>query len=386
MRKFAVMLAVGSMMILALIPGTQAIAGPGPHGVTSDNVEHVAFIPFEVGTATGANFFSKGKDDYMIITGWKTFSIYNINDPADPQIVGEPVPFGFKFENEDVATDGNIMLFSESLPQNILHIWNIEDVTNPVEIATLPGAGNHTTSCILKCKWSYGSNGSISDLRDPAKPKLMQEKWGDGAKPPNNSGHDVTEFAPGLVMTSTNPIMILDARKDPVHPKVLATAPPTFEGFVHSSLWPNQGTDRFAISGGETCCGGEQCGPDTSAGITTWDTTGWNKTHTFKQVDRWTAPNGTLTDGGTIVNAPFGCSSHWFTTQPKWDNGGVMASGWYSSGTRFLGVDAKGKIEQVGYFLPNAGSTSGAYWITNEIVYAVDYARGFDVLKFTGKG
>ena len=384
MRKLAALLAVGSMMLLALLPGTQAVAGPGPHGVTSDNVEHVAFIPFEIGTATGANFFSKGKDDYMIVTSWRSFSIYNINDPAAPEIVGDPVPFGFKFENEDVATDGNIMLFSESLPQNILHIWNIEDVTNPVEIATLDGAGDHTTSCILKCKWAYGSEGTISDLRDPAKPKLMEEKWGDNATPPNNNGHDVTEVANGLVLTSTNPMMFLDARKNPLEPKVLAMSTQQ-EGFVHSNLWPRNATDKFAMSTGETCCAAEQCGPDTSAGLSTWDTTGWNKTHTFKEIDTWYAPNGTITDGGTVANAPFGCSSHWFTTHPKWKNGGLIAAGWYNSGTRLLEVNAKGKISEVGYFLPTGGGTSGAYWINDEIVYAVDYQRGFDVLRYTGK-
>ena len=385
MRKLAALTAVASLMLFALVPGTQAVAGPGPNGVSSDTVEHVAFVPFEVGTATGANFFSKGKDDYMIVTSWKSFSIYNINDPEDPQLVGDPVPFGFKFENEDVATNGNIMLFSESLPQDILHIWNIEDVTNPVEIAQVPGAGDHTTSCILDCKWAYGSDGHITDLRNPAKPKLMEEMWGDNATPPNNDGHDVTEVAPGMVMTSTNPIMILDARKDPTSPKVIAQAPPTYEGFVHSSLWPREMQDKFALSGGETCCGAEQCGPETSAGITTWDTTAWKKTNTFKEVDRWTAPNGTITDGGTVVNAPFGCSSHWFTTHPTWKNGGVLVAGWYHSGTRFLQVDAKGKIKEVGWFLPNGGGTSGAYWITDEIVYAVDYQRGIDVLRYTGK-
>ena len=383
MRKFAGLVAAASMLMVALLPGAKA--GPGPHGVSSDTVEHVAFVPFEVGTATGSNFFSKGKDDYMIITSWKSFSIYNINDPEDPQLVGDPVPFGFKFENEDVATNGNIMLFSESLPQDILHIWNIEDVTNPVEIATVPGAGDHTTSCILKCKWAYGSSGTITDLRNPAKPKLMESKWGDNAEPPNNSGHDVTEVKNGIVMTSTNPIMILDARKDPTSPKVLAVAPPTHEGFVHSSQWPREAKDRFAISGGETCCAAEQCGPETSAGITTWDTSGWNRTNTFKQADRWTAPRGTITDGGSIASAPFGCSAHWFTTHRTWKNGGVLVAGWYHSGTRFLDVNPKGKITEVGWFVPNGGGTSAAYWVTDELVYAVDYTRGIDVLRYTGK-
>jgi hypothetical protein len=382
MRKLAGLLALGALT-MALLPPAQA--GPGPHGVTSDTVEHVDFVPFEVGTATGANFFTKGKDKYMIITSWRSFSIYDINDPENPALVGDPVPFGFAFENEDVPTNGNIMLFSESLPLDRLHIWDIEDVTNPVEIAVLEDAGDHTTSCILDCKWAYGSGGHISDLRDPANPKLMEEMWGDGATPPNNSGHDVTEFAKGLVMTSTNPIMILDARKDPVHPKHLASAPPSHEGFVHSSLWPRKGMDIYAISGGETCCGGEQCGEETSAGITTWDTTGWKKTQTFKEVDRWTADNGTITDGGVVASAPFGCSAHWFTVHPTWKNGGVIAAGWYHSGTRFLDVSPTGKITEAGWFIPNGGGTSGAYWITDELVYAVDYQRGIDILRYVGK-
>jgi hypothetical protein len=103
-------------------------------------------------------------------------------------------------------------------------------------------------------------------------------------------------------------------------------------------------------------------------------------------MDRWTAENGTITDGGVVISAPFGCSAHWFGTHPTWNNGGVIAAGWYHSGTRFLEVSSKGKIEQVGYFLPNAGGTSGAYWITKEIVYAVDYQRGLDVLRWNGKG
>ena len=390
MRKFVGILATGAVMLALLLPGTQAVAqtGPGPNGVASEDVEHVAFVPFEAGTATGANFFSQGKDDYMIITSWRSFSIYNINDPLAPALVGNPVPFGFEFENEDVSTNGNIMLFSESLPRNILHIWNIEDLTNPVEVAQVPGAGDHTTSCILNCRWAYGSEGSITDLRDPAKPKLMEEKWGDGADPPNNNGHDVTEVAPGLVLTSTSPVlMLLDARQDPVNPKHLASSTPSPSpgNFVHSNQWPRNAQDRWMISTGETCCGAEQCDETTSAGLTTWDSTDVDRTRTFKEVDTWTADIGTVTDGGLPASAPFGCSSHWFTTHPTWNNGGLIAAGWYHNGTKFLAVDAKGKITEAGWFLPNAGATSGAYWINDKIVYAVDYERGLDILRWTGK-
>lgn len=382
MRKFLGLVAVGSMLVASL-PGAQA--GPGPHGNTSDDVEHVAFIPFETGTATGMNFFDKGKDRYMVVTSWKTFSIYNINDPVAP-VQESQTPFGFMFENEDVATNGSIMLFSESTPGNVLHIWDIEDVTNPVEVAKLQGAGDHTTSCILDCKYAYGSEGDISDLRNPAKPVLTDKKWGDAANPPNNNGHDVTEVAPGLVLTSTNPMLFLDARKNPLEPKLLAQSTQQ-EAFVHSNQWPNKGTDRFALSTGETWvpATNARCN-DNSAGLTTWDTTGWKKTHTFNEIDTYNMVNGTYVDGNPpVANAPFGCSSHWFTAHPKFDDGGLVAASFYNHGTRFLKVAPNGKITEVGYFLPTGGGSSGSYWVNDRIVYSVDYQRGFDILKWNGK-
>lgn len=371
-------LAAGALLLVSVLPA--ASAGPSQGGLSSDNVEYVTFIPFEAGTATGAHLFDKNKS--MVVTGWKTFSLYDISNPEAPVRLST-TPFGFAFENEDVATNGKIMLFSESLPRNILHIWDIEDKTNPVEIATLAGAGNHTTSCILKCKWAYGSDGAISDLRDPAKPELLTEKWGD-EMPAGNSGHDITEFANGLVLTSTNPMMFLDARKDPAHPKLKAVSE-QMPAFVHSNQWPREGKDTWALSTGETWTPGvdAQC-EDTSAGLSTHDTSDWKKTHTFKLVDTYSMHNGTVADGNPPINAPFGCSSHWFTTHPKWKNAGVVAAGFYNHGTRFLMVDKKGKIEEIGWFLPAGGGTSGAYWVNNEIVYAIDYQRGFDVLRYNG--
>lgn len=382
MRKLLMATAAFGLVLSALPAG----AGPTAGGYASDNVEYVNFVPFEGATTTGANFWKQGKDHYMVITGWDNFSIYNINDPENPDLESN-VPFGFAFENEDVATNGEIMLFSESLPRNVLHIWNIEDVTNPVEIGQVPGAGQHTTSCILDCKWAYGDSGAITDLRDPENPKLQKEQWDDDLGVPIGGNHDVTEVAKGIVLTSTSPMVLIDARKDPVHPKLLAVTEP-FDGNgldYHSNLWPNKMKERFILAGGETCCGAEQCDEADSAGFSTFDTQGWKKTHTFKHADIWYAYQGTVLDGGGVASAPFGCSPHWFTTHPNYKNGGIVAVGWYNSGTRFLEINSKGKIEQVGWFLPFGGGTSGAYFINKEIVYAVDYQRGLDILRFTGK-
>jgi hypothetical protein len=377
-KKIVALILALPLALVGSVPG--ASAGPSAGGISSDNVEHVVFVPFEVGSATGASLFGK----YMVVTSWKNFSIYDTSNPAAPEMIGTPTPFGFKFENEDVATNGKIMLFSESLPQNILHIWDIEDKTNPVEIATVSGAGNHTTSCILKCKWAYGSDGAITDLRNPAKPKLMKTKWGDGT-PAGSNGHDITEVAPGIVLTSTNPMMLLDARKNPAKPKFLAASTDQ-EGFVHSNLWPRKGKDKFALSTGETWVGGvdSQC-DEGSAGLTTWNTTGWKKRKTLTEVDTYKMKNGTYADGNPVINAPFGCSSHWFDTNPTWKNGGMVAGAFYNHGTRFLKVNGKGKISQAGWFLPHGGGTSAAYWRTSKIAYAIDYQRGLDVLRFNGK-
>ncbi len=371
MRRLLSLLAAAALAT-TLAP---ASAGPSAGGVSSDNVEHVQFVPFEVGTATGARVVGK----YLYVTSWKSFSIYDISDPAAPVRLST-TPFGFKFENEDVATNGEIMIFSEELPRASVHVWDVEDKSNPTELAVLAGAGQHTMSCLLDCKWLYGSDGNIVDLRDPAAPKLMKEKWGEGM--PVNGGHDVNEVAPGIVLTSSDPMLLLDARTDPRHPKLLAVAEPMQE-FIHSNAWPNMGKDKFALASGETWTPGTdaRC-KDKAAGLSTWDGSKWKQTKTITMVDVWRPKNGTVSDGNPVVNAPFGCSSHWFQEHPDFRNGGLIAAGFYNHGTRFLNVAGNGKIEQVGWFIPHGGGTSAAYWVTDEIVYAIDYQRGFDILKY----
>ncbi|MDQ3952796.1 MAG: hypothetical protein M3279_07530 [Actinomycetota bacterium] len=373
MRRLLSLLAAAALAMTL----TPASAGPSAGGVSSDNVEHVQFVPFEVGTATGARVVGK----YLYVTSWKSFSIYDVSDPASP-VRMSTTPFGFKFENEDVATNGDLLIFSEELPLPAVHIYDVEDKSNPTLITSLDGAGQHTMSCLLDCKWLYGSDGNIVDLRDPAQPKLMKEKWGDGM--PVNGGHDVNEVAPGIVLTSSDPMLLLDARKDPRHPKLLAVANPMQE-FVHSNAWPNNAKDRWALSSGETWTPGTdaRC-DDNTAGLATWDTSKVKKTKTMTMVDIWRPQNGTVQDGNPVVNAPFGCSSHWFQEHPDFKNGGLIAAGFYNHGTRFLDVAKNGKIEQIGWFLPHGGGTSAAYWVDDEIVYAIDYQRGFDVLRYKG--
>lgn len=385
MRSQVRFLAPVALLVLATATSSTAVAGgPGPHGVTSDNVEHVAFVPFEVGTATGAKVVGK----YLYVTSWKSFSIYDVSDPLEPELLSQ-TPFGFKFENENVSTNGRIMLFSEQLPMDSLHVWDVEDKTNPRETAVLDGAGTHTATCVLDCSYSYGSydfvgpegtstGGTLVDLRDPTKPKELGH-W--NAKLPADRIHDVIEVKPGRVLSASAPLMYVDTRKNPLRPKLLAQGT-NIDKREHSVAWPRRGKDRFIMSVFETNAT-PRCEAGTGA-FTVWDASNWKRTHTFRVVDEWTITNGAYVDGRPVANG-LGCSPHWFEEQPSFHNGGIVAAAFYDHGTRFLRVSPKGKVKEEGYFLPWKGSTSAAYWLTDRVVYSVDYERGIDILRYTGK-
>lgn len=369
-----------SCIVLGALLAPSAVAGPSHGGYSSDNVEYVGFVPFELGTATGASRF----DNFLVVTSWRGFSIYDISEPAAPELI-TTVPFGFKFENEDVATNGKIMLFSEEAPGNALHVWNIEDKSNPVEIATVDGAGNHTATCLDNCRFSYGSDGAIVDLRDPANAKLVgnwHKKLGIKERI-----HDVDEFRPGAIVVSAfeGPIRLVDVRR-PLQPRVIVSAAPPelgAEAFkaganVHATRWPRDGRDRFLMGQGGSNLAQAQC-DDETRNFWTFDASRWENNGVLKLLDEYDPGSGTPNDGRYPVST---CSTHWFEPHPDFRDGGLVVIGYYDLGTRFLEVARNGTIKEKGWFLPYAGVTSSTYWITDEIVYAIDYSRGFDILRY----
>ena len=100
-------------------------------------------------------------------------------------------------------------------------------------------------------------------------------------------------------------------------------------------------------------------------------------------IDQVRVQMGAFVDGNPPEHV-LGCSTHWFDNNPTFHNGGMVAEGTYENGTRFWGITPDGHIMAMGYFQPYWGSTSGAYWRTDRVVYSIDYERGFDVLKYTG--
>jgi hypothetical protein len=366
-RRLVAMAGVATLLSSAVTATSgSATAGPGPGYFASDNVEWVTTWPLETDTS-GARILGK----YMYITTARWLAIYDISDPEAPaRLSTMPLPQEPQFSEEDPDTNGKILLIGTL---GTLYVIDVEDKSNPQIIGELSGADNHTISCILNCTYAYGSGGDIVDLRDPSAPELVGN-WGEGM--PASSGHDVTEVAPGLVVTSTQPIMYLDARKDPVRPKLLALGANKDSRFIHSNYWPNRGTDKFLLVGGES--GGPTC-DNVSAAFMTWDASRYKKTKTFTMIDEYRVDNGLPTDGNAVANS---FCTHWFDPHPTFDNGGIVAMAWYEHGSRFLDISSAGKIKQIGWFVPVAGATSATYWITDEIVYAVDYQRGIDILRF----
>jgi hypothetical protein len=388
MRKITALVAMTLLAASIFTAHTAPAAeldGPSAGGVSSDNVEWIKHMPIAQdgvgGRVVGKYFYANDQNKIMI---------FDLKDPLNPALTGTlPMPQEWLYSREDLDTNGKIMVVPNTVSAssdgnptaatNALYIVDVEDKSNPAIISKVVGAASHTTSCVLDCTWAWGSDGKIIDLRDPLKPKLVERKWSDGT-PAAGGGHDVTEIAPGLVLTATQPIMLLDVRKDPLKPKVLALGASADGRFIHSGRWVNT-NDKFLLMGGETN-NRVRCGETTGA-FMTWDASKWKKTHTFTMIDEYRMKNGTYADGNPAANQ-VGCSSHWLEPHPDFSNGGTVAGAFFEHGVKFVDVSTAGKIKEIGYFMPVAGSTGAVYWITDKILYTLDYNRGIDILRWNG--
>lgn len=370
------MVATWWLLLAVLVPLTGGLVPPAaaqdplaPR--SSPNVELVRNLPSEHfpngGRLVGRHFY---------LTTGADLTIFDVTVPEDPVPVGHldfgdvDVSYVGGYE-EDVDTNGRLLLRAEGA----LQVIDVSDPRAPKEIGRLDGVSEHTISCVLDCTWAYGSEGAIVDLRDPRAP-VEAGNWLD-QMPDGSFGHDVTEVAPGMLLTATDPMFLLDARENPAAPRLLATA--DAPGFVHGTHWPNRMTDRFALAGGEA--GGPACDDSDSATLHTWDTTGWQQTGRFELADEFRLTPGTIDDGRHVTSRYCG---HWFDPHPRFHAGGPVAIAWYEHGTRFVQVGPDGQMQEVGWFLRPDGWPWAAYWISDRIVYVTDHHRGLDVLRFNG--
>jgi hypothetical protein len=346
-----------------------AVAAPDPRYFASPNAELVAHVVLNYDASGG-----RVVGDRFYVTTTRDLRIYDISNPLLPEVLGTlPLVQEPQYAEEDLDTNGRIALVES------LGTFNVVDVSRPTVpriAATLDVADYHTITCVLDCSYAYGSNGKVVDLRNPDDPREVGD-WRQGTPLQGDSAHDVTEVAPGLIVTSSQPILYLDARADPVHPTLVAVGRNDDRRFIHANVWPNGGTDRFLLVGGETL--GPRCDTATSGAFMVWDTAQLDATGEFTMLDDYRVSHGAPTDGWW----PYGqFCAHWFQPHPSFDDGGLVAMAWYESGVRFLDVSAEGQITEVGYVIPVGSVASAAYWVTDEILYVVDYFRGLDIVRF----
>jgi LVIVD repeat-containing protein len=389
-----------------------AAADQGPDYISSDNVQFVKSLKLAA-DGVGARIVGK----YMYVTSTKDLEVYDISTPENPQMVGS-VNVNVEFENEEVPTNGTLLGISGQTPtinsagvcpstyplssSGCLAIYDVRDKAAPKLLTNVTGAGDHTSACVLDCSYFYGSAGSVTDARtvlaNPASATRIGNWQQSATIPdynPNSSSkfvsgcHHVQEIRPGILLAACQPILLLSVRPEDggsiLAPKVLGTGVNKDGRFIHGVHWPRAGADKFMIAGGEKNFQPSCDLPDIGA-IMTWDASHVNVDGSFSgPLDEWRPTNGAYLDSNPPLNQ-LGCSAHWFEEHATFKDGGLIAEAAYENGTRFLQITSDGKIHEQGFFVPLGGSTSAPHWApTGDVVYAIDYERGIDVLKYSGR-
>jgi hypothetical protein len=171
----------------------------------------------------------------------------------------------------------------------------------------------------------------------------------------------------------------------PKHPKVLYTGKAA--KFVHSARWPREGHDKFALIGGEENFTGRCERNNSEFSVYSAEKVLKGKSEKFQGPLSQVPPagNGFYADGKPVAGA-LGCSVHWFQEHPSFHNGGLVAISEYEDGVRFLQITKDGGIKEQGYFLSLGSSSSSPKWAgKDDILYSIDYLRGIDILRYTGK-
>ncbi len=393
--------------------GTTLVPDASPP-LSSDNVELVTTMP---GSFAGIRVV--GKTAYA--TGWDGLTIFDVSTPTAPKLLSV-LPIAH-FENEDVESDGQIVLISNDREKGnrggVLFVVDVRDPAAPAVASVLSlsqltsderGPG-HIANCVADgCGWVWLTGGArvwVVDLHDIYNPLLVRAfdtpvsagsaGFGTPGKIGTGATHDVERDAQGrLFVTGSGGAAAYDA-KDPVHPRLLSTTgaqgsdAKVNDFILHNSKHPSARsyrahpgrtvkpsdvllvTEEDYVDTGETPPGGCRG----QGKFQTWNLNGYDRGKPMTLLSQWQTEVGeTPFLDGNKAPVTANCSSHWFT-----ERAGIVADAWYEQGARFLDVRDPRNIRQIGYWLPPNAVVWGAYWVTDEIVYTADVVRGIDVLK-----
>jgi hypothetical protein len=380
----------------------------------TDNVEFLGRFPEHSGTAGG-----RLVGDRFYLTDPRGVYVYDVTVPEEPALLGSLfLPQSGTFAalaQEDPDTDGNILLVdavdpSSGSPADGLKVVDVSDPTAMAVIGRAP-VGDHTWTCVSTpangCAYAYGRTGYIVDLTDPTAPEVLDTSWREHvgiSQGFSNSPytHDLTEFRTGRVMSAGKHNVLMDTT-DPAAPTLLNDLIVDYHTFgYHSVEWPNEGRDPILVAGTEIA----PAGPTNLAGSDCQGEGSWISTYgatevakrdraaersgnprqvqraEFELLDHYhVADRGIFLDGNAPAHTLY--CAHWMELAPSFDGGGRMVVAYYDWGTRFVDVAADGTMEEFGWFLPGEGYAGSAQWITDDVVYVMDYRRGLEILRLT---
>lgn len=382
-----------SVLALALT-GAPAPAVPPVVGgaVASSNVDLVGNVP-DVG-AIGAKIIG----DTMYVTTVAGLQIYDLSLG-----LGVPVPVGSlplaHFENEDVDTNGEILLISADyglgIPQVQLFVVDVSNVNAPLLLSTLTVPDGHTVSCINDCSYGWLAGSSeiyVVDLRDPSEPVLA------GSFAPGVGGtHDVQIDDAGVAWVVGGGGIAGFTTANPLNPTLYVRQRGQFHNdfILHNSWRPNAtevdpvafADDKVDLDKGEVVLITEEnwlglqnnlCGNDGRF------QTGWlhrvDGEVVLDKLDDFHVGQGTGNPPGQKKPVGGTCSSHYF----EYLGDGIVAVAWYEQGVRFIDVSDPSDIRQIGYYMP-AVTAAWSVKAHNGYLYTFDVARGIDVLRFSGE-
>lgn len=363
-RALAAALALG----LLAVPGMSAADAPA--GEDSARSELVG--AFVVGAPiTGATLL----DGYLYVTSSDRLSIYDVSEPLLPKLVGtEPSPNAIY--GELISTDGETLLLNNGIATGTLDIWNVEDKTNPVHVSSVGGVNDEHVSCALECTWAYGSLGSIVDLRKPGDPELRDPNWKEITGLEKDAIHRLDEFRYGFMATAPRqgPPVLLDVRR-PLRPRIVARTlvPRKVPNAFLFSNWLRAGTDRYMVSSSETAV----CNDKHQGALVTFDTTGWPRDRRFEVAD--TFKYRARTDSDEDEES---CRSYYFSMHPDFADGGLILLPNGLEGTRIVEVSPRGSMEETDSFIPPVSDVWLAFWIDEEIFYALNTTGEVYILRY----
>ncbi|HYO60429.1 MAG TPA: hypothetical protein VEU29_00850 [Actinomycetota bacterium] len=368
-------------LLLACCSAALVAATAPPAGAVvvdkSDNVTHVANVPYTAGTdlafsgdlVYAARQGDEGGVSIFDVSGPRPKKLGFVSCPGTQNDVAVVKPgliaLGF-YSGDCGGGESGIRLIDVSNPKRpkLRDAIGFPDGTHTLTV--YPGK-----PLIYSSPGGLGENGGVEHIVDVSNPRRMKVV---GEYTPNTFGcHDLSfhftkkaklAFCPGQQETE-----ILDA-SDPVEPKLVAEIPPNME-FPHSAVASPDG--QLLVIGDESLFTVHDCttGKSPTGALYAYDISDPAKP---SFLGHHSSPRGGDPAGtpGTAV-----CTAHNFNFIPKTKQ---VVTSWYTGGTSVVDFSEPSTPVEVAHFRPDDADTWSSYWYRGR-VYANDGARGLDVLK-----